>query len=141
MSISIRKAVASDAAAILRLNAEHNDVRSREAGIAKRLAQSDGVESLYLAEIEDEVVGHLSLRLMAQICDDAPYAEVSELYVAAEHRRKGVATALMDHAVALAKEAGAQEIVLLTNFRNHVAQQFYFAHGYENYCIALRRRL
>jgi GNAT superfamily N-acetyltransferase len=76
-----------------------------------------------------------------QICDDVTYAEVSELFVEEDFRRKGVAKALMDHAVAQAKAAGACEIVLMTSFRNHAAQQFYFANGFENYCIALRRRL
>ena len=141
MTISIRPAQTSDAKAIIQLNEAFNDVRSSEAAIAKRLRQNDGIETLYLAEIEGDAVGFLCLCLRGQICDDAIYAEVSELFVIQEYRRMGVAKALMDTAVAKAKEAGAREIVLMTNFRNHAAQQFYFANGFENYCIALRRRL
>lgn len=141
MSITIRKAVVSDAAAIVRLNEAHNDLRSSETEIAKRLVKTDGIETLYLAEIDNYAVGFLCLCLRDQICDDAAYAEVSELFVDAEYRRRGVAHALMEQAATLAKQAGAREVILMTNFRNHVAQQFYFAHGFENYCIALRRRL
>ncbi|MFN8441836.1 MAG: GNAT family N-acetyltransferase [Caldilineaceae bacterium] len=141
MSITIRKAVVSDAAAIVRLNEAHNDLRSSETEIAKRLVKTDGIETLYLAEIDNYAVGFLCLCLRDQICDDATYAEVSELFVDAEYRRRGVAHALMEQAATLAKQAGAREVILMTNFRNHVAQQFYFAHGFENYCIALRRRL
>lgn len=141
MIITIRKATAEDAATIFDLNAENNDVRSSKEGIAKRLIQNDRIETLYLAEIGSSGVGFLCLCLRMQICDDATYAEVSELYVAREYRRRGVAKALMDHALAVAVNAGAREIILMTGFRNHVAQQFYFTNGFENYCVALRRPL
>lgn len=141
MTIQIRKATPHDAATIICLNDAKDDVRSSEEAVAQRIAQSDGIETLFLAEIDGSAVGFLCLCLRMQICDDATYAEVSELFVDADYRRQGVAKALMDHAVRLAGEAGAHEIVLMTNFRNHGALQFYFANGFENYCIALRRRL
>lgn len=141
MSLIIRRATPADAPALIRLNAENNDVRCTVADMQARLQVAAAAEQALLAEQAEWVVGYLCLRLLPQICDSAPYAEVSELYVAAAARRQGVAQALMAQAVALARAAGAKELILMTGFRNSTAQRFYLAQGFENYCLALRKAL
>ncbi len=141
MTIHIRAATPADAAAILRLNEAFNDVRSTEAEIRQQLTRCQGIETCLLAETDGQAVGFLCLRLLPQICDPATYAEVSELFVEAAYRRHGVAQALMEHAAALAKAAGAKELILLTSFRNTIAQRFYHAQGFANYGISMHKAL
>lgn len=141
MPIQIRPATPADAAAILRLNEAFNDVRSTEAEIQQQLARCQGIETCLLAEIDGLAVGFLCLRLLPQVCDPATYAEVSELFVEAAYRRQGVAQALMQHAAALAKTAGAEELILLTSFRNTAAQRFYHTQDFANYGISMRKPL
>jgi ribosomal protein S18 acetylase RimI-like enzyme len=72
---------------------------------------------------------------------DEPYGELTDLFVAASFRRRGVARALMAHVERLAREGGAKELVLLTGFDNAGSQAFYRALGYGDYALAMRRRL
>ena len=143
MTIYIRAATVADAAAILRLNAVFNDVRATEDEICQQLVRCQGIETCLVAAVDSDsqAVGFLCLRLLPQICDPATYAEVSELFVEAAYRRQGVAQALMTHAAELAKAAGAKELILLTSFRNTIAQRFYHAQGFANYGISMRKPL
>lgn len=136
--ISIRVATPDDAAAIVRLNEALNDVRSTEAQVRKQIVRCQEVETALLAEVEGRAVGFLCLRLLPQICDPETYAEVSELFVDALHRRRGVARALMERAAAMAEEAGASQLILMTGFKNTDAQRFYHSQGFENYLLAMR---
>ncbi len=55
---------------------------------------------------------------------------VTELLVFAEHRRKGVGTALMDRAKKIAREEGFREIILETQSCNTRAIDFYRSQGF-----------
>jgi ribosomal protein S18 acetylase RimI-like enzyme len=54
-----------------------------------------------------------------------------ELLIKEEHRRKGIGTQLMQHAIKMAKEKGARMLVLETQSCNVKAIQFYLKHGYK----------
>ena len=141
MTIHIRAATPADAAAILRLNEAFNDARATEAEIQQQLLRCQGIETLLLAEVDNQAVGFLCLRLLPQICNSATYAEVNELFVEAPYRRHGVAQALMQRAAELAQTAGADELILLTGFDNTSAQRFYHAQDFAHYGIAMHKRL
>lgn len=108
---------------------------------AARLAACSGVETTVLAELDGRLVGFACLRLVPFMSGDGPYAELTDLFVDAGFRRRGVARALMAHVERLAQEAGAIELVLLTGFDNSGAQAFYRGLGYGDYAFAMRRRL
>ncbi|MFN8483535.1 MAG: GNAT family N-acetyltransferase [Anaerolineae bacterium] len=139
--VTIRRAAAADAADIVRLNLAFNDLRSTEDTIAAQLAAGSPVETLYVAEVEGQVVGLASLRLLPQILDPVPYAELSELFVEEAYRHHGVGRALVRHIEAEARAAGAQQMVLLTAWRNTHAHAFYHALGYGLYTVTMRRAL
>jgi GNAT superfamily N-acetyltransferase len=141
MTMTIRPATPDDAAAIHHLNEVYNDVRATVAQIREQITRCQATETALLAEVDGRAVGFLCLRLLPQITDAHPYAEVSELFVEAEFRRSGVARALMDRAVAMAKAAGAKEIILMTGFKNTGGQRFYHNQDFENYCLAMKRVL
>lgn len=141
MPITIRPATPADAPAILRLNIAANDQRDSVEGIAARLTSCANVETLYLAERDGQILGFITLRLLPQICDPVPYAEVWELYIDAPYRRQGVGQQLMDHVEAIARQAGAVQIVLVTHLKNRNAQLFYRAVGYEQRYLSFRKIL
>ena len=140
MTILIRPATPADAPTIARLNAAYDDLRATPEEIAALMVKCADVETMFLAEIEGQVVGMAALRLIPTICDPVPYAELNELFVEAAYRRQGVASALVAHIEQVAKAAGATQLVLLTAFKNHRAHTFYHAEGYALYLFAMHKQ-
>jgi ribosomal protein S18 acetylase RimI-like enzyme len=62
--------------------------------------------------VDGHVAGFACLRLLPLLQGDEPYAELTDLYVDAPFRRRGVAHALITHVNTVALEAGAREILL-----------------------------
>jgi ribosomal protein S18 acetylase RimI-like enzyme len=56
---------------------------------------------------------------------------LNDLYVLETARGRGVGAALMEHAEAVARDAGAVALTLETAHDNHVAQRLYERQGYE----------
>ncbi len=56
---------------------------------------------------------------------------VEDLVVDMNHRKLGIAKALMVSAIQIAREAGANGIALTSNFQRVEANQFYLAMGFE----------
>lgn len=139
--VTVRRAAPADAPDIVRLNLAFNDLRTTVEAIAAQMAALPPIEILYVAEVDGQVVGLAALRLLPQALDPVPYAELSELYVDEAHRRHGVGRALVRHIEAEARAAGAQQMVLLTAWRNTNAHAFYHALGYRLYTVTMRRAL
>jgi [ribosomal protein S18]-alanine N-acetyltransferase len=84
-----------------------------------------------LAERAGETVGHAVASLVADV------AELQRIAVRADHRRSGVATALLAAVEAEALAVDAERLLLEVREDNHVARAFYAAHGFAE--IARRR--
>jgi len=106
-----------------------------------RLSACQGFETTVLAEIDGQVVGFACLRLVPYMSGDEPYAELTDLFVDAGFRRRGVARALMAHIEQLARAGGATDMILMTGHDDDGAQAFYRALGYQDYSLALRRHI
>ena len=65
-------------------------------------------------------------------------SHVITIDVAAEWRRQGVGTVLMDAAEAAARDIGSRLIYLETSAQNIPAQRFYLKRGYETYKVVPR---
>ena len=144
VTIQTRIAESTDTAGLaqlVRMNALFNGASDSAEQIANRLADPRRVETAILAEIEGRIVGFAALRLAHCIFYTEPYAELTELYVEESHRRCGVGRALVAHVERLAREAGARQMLILTDFYNHAAQSLYHAMGYAHYDIALTKDL
>lgn len=63
------------------------------------------------------------------------------LYVNPDHRRRGLASALLETAHSWAMEAGYQQISLQVLSHNQAAQSLYEKLGYQPQAILMRRRL
>jgi ribosomal protein S18 acetylase RimI-like enzyme len=141
----IRIATLDDAAALAELitafNIPYPGIPVTTAQARARLAACQGFETTVLAEIDGQAAGFACLRLVPYMSGDEPYAELTDLFVATGFRRRGVGRALMAHIEQLARAGGAAEVVLLTGHDNAGAQAFYRALGYQDYSLALRRRI
>lgn len=139
--LTVRHATPNDAPAIARLNTLHNDLRATPEHIAAHIATQSRFETPFVAELDGQVVGIACLRLLPCICDPIPYAELTELFVDPDFRRRGIGRALIRHIEAQAQAQGAVELVLMTAWRNTAAHTFYHALGYSLYTLMMRRQL
>ncbi|MFN8494768.1 MAG: GNAT family N-acetyltransferase [Caldilineaceae bacterium] len=140
MPITVRQATPEDAGEIARLNATVDDLRATPEQIAAQITACAGIETMFLAEVDGHVAGMVSLRLLPNICDPIPYAELTELFVEAAYRRLGVGRALVERIEQEAKQAGATQLVLVTAFKNSRAHAFYHVLGYAMYLFAMHKR-
>jgi GNAT superfamily N-acetyltransferase len=102
--------------------------------------------TVYCASVDDEVVGTATLLKMPNVTYDcAPSVFIEAVVVAAEHRRHGVATAMLRRALDDAAAAGCDKVQLLSHKR-HVddgAHDLYRSLGFapeaEGFRLYLRR--
>ena len=77
-----------------------------------------------VAEDGERVVGHAVASLVADI------AELQRIAVSEGHRRRGLASALLEEVVGLAVRSGADRLLLEVREDNAAALGFYAAHGF-----------
>jgi ribosomal protein S18 acetylase RimI-like enzyme len=135
----LRDVHSGDAEALSQLITEFTHLSTTPAQICQRLARSQNVEHPIVAELAGQVVGFASLRLVNYLGEDAPYAEISELFVSEPYRRQGIARALMTELEVRARAAGASSMAVLTAADNDTAVALYRAMGFQEFSIALQK--
>lgn len=80
---------------------------------------------LLCAELAGDIAGLCDVHIAF---DDA---HINEVAVAEEHRRKGVAAALIAKAAELAKQHGCDAVTLEVRASNRTAKEFYAAQGFQ----------
>jgi ribosomal protein S18 acetylase RimI-like enzyme len=96
-----------------------------------RLLSTEGA-SLLIArhpDEEGEIVGILSLTIYR--VPTGARSIVEDIVVDQKHRRLGIGEALVQHAIELAREAGANGISLTSNPQREAANQLYRSMGFE----------
>lgn len=139
--VTIRQAMPEDATELAVLLNRFDDTGATPAQVAARLRTCAQVLTTWLAEVEGQVAGFACLRLVPHLQGDAPYAELTDLYVDPPYRRQGIARALMERIESEALAAGAVEVVVITGFRNDAAQAAYREQGYGDWALAMRKCL
>ncbi len=87
------------------------------------------------------IVGFACLKITPSLASAAPHAEITEFYTDKE-RQDGSAERLLLRAVeALARQRGASHLLIFTGLKNNAAQALYHSAGYQDYALALRKRL
>jgi ribosomal protein S18 acetylase RimI-like enzyme len=154
----IREAGPTDAAVVAQLFSEFNallgadgvpdaeafapaNVTVSPEQMQRRLKEIAAVERVWLAEVDGEPSGLACLRLVPYIGQDAPYAELTQLYVRGRFQRLGVGAALIRTIEAAASEAGATCVHIITGNNNGSAQAFYRSVGYESASIEFTKYL
>jgi [ribosomal protein S18]-alanine N-acetyltransferase len=123
--VTVRPATLADLAAITASEADNFgsdgwSPRLVEEGVAGRLP----TVHYLVAEHDGRVVGHAVASVVGDI------AELQRIAVNADHRRLGLATALLDEAAALGVREGADRLLLEVRENNQPALAFYAAHGF-----------
>lgn len=83
-----------------------------------------------LALRDDAIVGYCMMGALAMPVDDREGLELHRLYVHDSVKGAGVADALMQDAIAWARQRGARALYLSVWEENHRAQRFYRRHGF-----------
>lgn len=152
MTVSIRRATASDAAELARVAAitfplacpPSTTEAAKAHFIATALSQeaftaylASPAHIVLLAAAGGESAGYTMLVTgepgdpdVAAVVAARPTIELSKVYVMPEHHGAGVAAALMDASVAAARETGAASMWLGVNTENARANRFYEKHGF-----------
>lgn len=139
--VSVRRATPVDAAGLAVLLNRFDETGVTPPQVAARMRACAQVLTTYVAEIEGRMAGFACLRLIPHLQGDAPYAELTDLYVDPPSRRRGVARALMDRIEGEALAAGAYEVVVITGVDNDPAKAAYQMQGYGNWALAMRKCL
>ena len=131
-ALTIRHAAPDDAADFARLNRGFNEIDNSPDEIRKRLEDPPANELVFVAVEGGALVGFACAQMIRSVCYAHPWAELTELYVPLDHRRRGIAGQLIRTAEEAAVERGADEITLRVGRDNDVARQLYESAGYED---------
>jgi GNAT superfamily N-acetyltransferase len=138
---TVRQATKDDAAELAVLLDRFDDTGATPAQVAARMQACAHVLTTYVAEVEGQMAGFACLRLVPHLQGDAPYAELTDLYVDPPYRRRGVARALMERVEGEALAASATEVVVITGMENDPAHAAYRQQGYGDWALAMRKCL
>lgn len=141
LQITIREATQSDLDGLARLNAIFNDSDETAERIAHRLASPSCLEMPIIAELENQIIGFAGLRIVPYLFYAGTHAELTELFVEENYRRKGVGNALVEYAEHVARERNAEELILHTSQDNQGGREFYTAMGFEEWEIVMGKSL
>jgi ribosomal protein S18 acetylase RimI-like enzyme len=96
-----------------------------------------------VCEEAGSVAGFCSVRLQRSsgALVEAARAEIADLGVRPERRRRGTGRALAEAALAWARARGAERVEVRVASRNREGQAFWRALGYEGFVDVLHRRL
>ncbi|ABL83162.1 MULTISPECIES: GNAT family N-acetyltransferase [unclassified Nocardioides] len=127
--MTVRPATAEDAAAIAALERDNLGADAWSPALVQEGVAGNLPTVAYLvAEVDGDagpqVVGHAATSVVADI------AELQRIAVDPAHRRTGVATELLDAAVAAARAGGADRLLLEVREDNAGALAFYAARGF-----------
>ena len=126
----IRAAHADDLAALVVVEASCFGAEAWGEGLLE--SELAAARILRVAEVEGEVVGYVDVSLAVDVAD------LLRVAVLPEHRRRGLADALLAEAHAVAAAEGAERILLEVADRNVAALSLYHRAGYDE--ISRRRR-
>ena len=122
--IQIREARENDAQSLAELNQEFNGLMRPVQEIAIALQATGSPEVVLIAE-DKGIVGFACYQILYSVCYDAPWMEITELYVIPAHRRCGAGKALVSEALNRAEHAGVSEVLVRTNVKNEAAKTLF----------------
>jgi ribosomal protein S18 acetylase RimI-like enzyme len=134
--MSVRLANEADAAAIGRLlhdfNTEFDDVTPGPERLAERIEELIATGETVVLLAGDGPDGLAVLRFRPSIWTAGLECYLAELYVTPERRGQGLGRALMDEAIVVARERGADYMDLGTGEDDVAARSLYASLGFDN---------
>jgi ribosomal protein S18 acetylase RimI-like enzyme len=136
MSHPIRQAGPGDADAAGRLldafNREFDEPTPGPAALAARITQLTGAGDTVVLLGGDGPDGLAVLRFRAAIWSEGQECYLAELYVAPPRRGQGLGRALMEAALSLARDRGADTMDIGVDEPDHAARRLYESLGFSN---------
>ena len=128
----IRLAAPGDAGQLFALNEAFNGPGTATPDSIRASLAENGREIVVIAEAEGgTLAGFVCAQVKRSFCYGEASAEITEVYVAPEYRRRGYGRAMLEFAERCCRERfGVDGITLLTGKDNAAAQELYAAAGY-----------
>ncbi len=149
MDITIRQAEDRDAPALAAMIADLFAIEKdfvpapekHEAGIRAILAREADAAAFVAEDVASgQAVGMVTVQLVISTAQGGPSGLLEDLFVRADRRRGGVASALVDAVEAWCRDRGATRVQLLADRTNAGALRFYDERGYGPTRMIVRRR-
>lgn len=128
--ITVRLAKETDAETLFRLNRDFNEDEAAGLERIRTCLRENLMETVAIAFVGDAPAGFLCGQKLRSMCYDVDYVELTELYVAEEFRRRGVASRLMGFLEEYYRERGIHAFQLFTGGDNRRAQALYEKLGF-----------
>jgi len=87
-------------------------------------------EGIFVARINEQIIGFQSLDLFAKYTDSFDHVGVIGTFILPEWRRKGVARLLAEHVINFARNNHYEKFIIYVRAGNKKAQAFYKSIGY-----------
>lgn len=140
MMIKIRFATPDDAAELIAMNREFNEVTDLDIDEVKKDLAADE-ELVAVADAGKEgLAGFCCVRRYKSFCYKSPVAELTELYVRPEYRHKGLASRMITAQVNALKPMGVSELTAVTGANNAQGKAVYRANGFKEQDVACMTR-
>lgn len=147
--MSIRPATSSDIPALCDLldqlfaqEAEFTPDRAAQQRGLAAIIDDPEVGAILIAVADEQIVAMVNLLYTVSTALGARVALLEDMVVDAGARGTGVGSALLEYAIAHARDSGCRRLTLLTDGDNGAAQRFYQRHGFApSPMIPLRRVL
>lgn len=95
-----------------------------------------------VAEVNSSVVGYIVVAVFHQsFRRENPIAELENMFIDTEYRRKGIGKKLVEEARKIAMERGAKRLKVEASMKNEQAINFYKECGFEDFDIILQMKL
>lgn len=106
------------------------DDTAQSRGLA-RIVADPAVGHIFVARRDERILGMVSLLYSVSTALGERVAWLEDMVVTGNARDSGVGSALLEHALAFARQHGCRRITLLTDGDNLHAQRFYERQGFE----------
>ena len=130
--IDYRTAHLSDAPELKELNDLLNGEGCNKLEAIEASLQRNEQEIVCVAVNGHKLVGFCCSQLLKSMCYPYNYAEITELYIINEYRRKGIGKHLLQYCENLLIKRDVRHFHVLTGSKNAVAQTLYRSNGYND---------
>lgn len=127
-NMAVRRARLKDAEALARLNLQFNGVKITAQSIRNAMKRK-GTETIFVAEVEGEVVGFASVQITSTFSSKRKTAELTDIFVEETGRRNGIGSLLLLMLRKYCEKQNVSEFFLRVNRTNTAAIAFYESHG------------
>ncbi len=95
------------------------------------ILENDKIGAIFVLKDHDMVIGMVSLLWSLSTAMGGRVAILEDMILQPDYRGKGCGKMLLQHAIEYAKEHKCKRVTLLTDTKNHSAQEFYGHFGFQ----------